>query len=347
MSSKQKSNDFALKVELALAQIFQQVDKRFFYLNLSPILKNKKICLKGYVHFPQMKSAISKYFKKYFENHSIDTKGIQVLTELKPLRFAQVNVRTATVYREPSENSEVDTQEMYGRYLRLFYDNDDWSFSQGVDGYLGWINSKCVIEKTPDDYLRWLNGLRCIFRVPITINGVDFPAGAEFAYDRRRGILLPDNKHIQVPEDHITILEPKKRLKAEQLIKSANVFKGTKYLWGGKTDWGIDCSGFMQLIYHLNGIAIPRDANQQVNIGYGIGHFADHRDLLPGDLIFFMNDNAKVYHVGMSLGGKKFIHSYGKKGVSVCNFPVQNEKDKDAMDPSYRTNYVFARRILL
>jgi cell wall-associated NlpC family hydrolase len=95
------------------------------------------------------------------------------------------------------------------------------------------------------------------------------------------------------------------RLRA-RLIDDARQFMGVYYLWGGCTEWGIDCSGLVQLVHKINGIAIPRDADLQ---------FAAARPVeppyAPGDLLFFggETDRRRITHVGLSTGGWNIIHA--------------------------------------
>ena len=89
---------------------------------------------------------------------------------------------------------------------------------------------------------------------------------------------------------------------------------------------------------------IPRDASQQVSAGRMVGHLPDYSDILPGDLLFFMDERAKVYHVGLSLGRSKFIHaSFVKKGVIY--------DDLRTMDPErqkkYYSKFLFAKSVLM
>lgn len=98
-------------------------------------------------------------------------------------------------------------------------------------------------------------------------------------------------------------------IQKEKIVSDAYTFLNAPYLWGGKSPLGIDCSGFTQLVYKINGIAIPRDAYQQAEIGEG---YSFVEECEAGDLAFFDNAEGKIVHVGIVLGAGKIIHASGK-----------------------------------
>jgi len=95
----------------------------------------------------------------------------------------------------------------------------------------------------------------------------------------------------------------------ENLAVTATSFLNTPYLWGGRTHFGIDCSGFTQAVFKLQGIHLLRDASMQAEQGYAINSL--HETKL-GDLAFFNNTEGKVVHVGIMLNNEKIIHASGK-----------------------------------
>jgi cell wall-associated NlpC family hydrolase len=100
-----------------------------------------------------------------------------------------------------------------------------------------------------------------------------------------------------------------------QLVEDAYGYMGVPYLWGGISALGIDCSGYVQLLYRLSGIAIPRDADMQWHAGQRV-----EPPFAAGDLLFFGSGKGhrNISHVGMSLGGWRMIHSSGpQNGVYV------------------------------
>jgi cell wall-associated NlpC family hydrolase len=96
--------------------------------------------------------------------------------------------------------------------------------------------------------------------------------------------------------------------KALSAVAEALKYKGTDYHWGGSNpDTGFDCSGLVQWAYARQGIQIPRVSEQQILANNGSA--VDRKDLVPGDLVFFRDPSGDVHHVGISLGGDKFLHA--------------------------------------
>lgn len=90
------------------------------------------------------------------------------------------------------------------------------------------------------------------------------------------------------------------------------VFDGAPYLWGGKTPWGTDCSGFVQQLYKLWGQTLPRDAWQQALLGETVDFLEAAQ---PGDLAFFDNAEGRITHVGLLLGNRSIVHASGNVHV--------------------------------
>jgi cell wall-associated NlpC family hydrolase len=91
-----------------------------------------------------------------------------------------------------------------------------------------------------------------------------------------------------------------------EIVKTARSFLGIPYLWGGDSpETGFDCSGLVTACYSLNGLNLPRMSQDQFLVGEPV----DREELSPGDLVFFANTNEKISHVGIYIGGGKFIHA--------------------------------------
>jgi cell wall-associated NlpC family hydrolase len=95
----------------------------------------------------------------------------------------------------------------------------------------------------------------------------------------------------------------------EQLIETALMYLNAPYLWGGKTPFGIDCSGFTQMVYRLNGFKLMRDASEQAKQGDALSFIEEST---PGDLAFFDNKEGAITHVGIIMENNHIIHAHGK-----------------------------------
>jgi len=94
-----------------------------------------------------------------------------------------------------------------------------------------------------------------------------------------------------------------------KLIETALLYLNTPYLWGGKTPFGIDCSGFTQMVYRLNGFKLLRDASEQATQGDALSFIEESS---PGDLAFFDNKEGDIIHVGIIMENNHIIHAHGK-----------------------------------
>ena len=99
------------------------------------------------------------------------------------------------------------------------------------------------------------------------------------------------------------------RSKKENLMASAKKFINIPYLWGGRSSFGTDCSGFVQNIYKQSGIPLPRDAKQQAQCGKVV---TSAGEILPGDLLFFHDEKGEIIHTGVYIGNNNIIHASGR-----------------------------------
>lgn len=116
------------------------------------------------------------------------------------------------------------------------------------------------------------------------------------------------------------------RREFEFLRSIAQKYLNSPYQWGGKSPFGIDCSGFVQMVFKISGYRLLRDASQQANLGKAVESLAVSR---PGDLAFFENEQGKVTHTGILTADKKIIHASGKVRIdSITEEGIQHAESK-------------------
>lgn len=120
--------------------------------------------------------------------------------------------------------------------------------------------------------------------------------------------------------------------KAAEIVAEATRLEGTPYLWGGMSRIGIDCSGLVYVAYRMNGVTLPRDADQQFEIGEAV----KPEELSPGDLVFFGESDADITHVGIYAGDGNIVHASSGSGVVVSAL----------FEGWYKEMYRGARRVL-
>ncbi len=106
-----------------------------------------------------------------------------------------------------------------------------------------------------------------------------------------------------------SILTDTQHISRNKIIATAHPYLNSPYLWGGRSFFGIDCSGFTQIVYKLNGFKLPRDASQQALLGLSLSFVEEAQ---AGDLAFFDNEEGRITHVGIVLDDNKIMHASGK-----------------------------------
>jgi gamma-D-glutamyl-L-lysine dipeptidyl-peptidase len=244
------------------------------------------------------------------------------------MRYGISNLSIIPVRTEPGETSEMCTQILFGEHYIILDENKKWcKVKLAFDGYEGWIDLKMVNEIEEVIYEQLAHHQLTVTTNPFNIvqpeNGYSnflIVAGSTLPFYKSA------NNTFRIGLERYTIqgdkiLLPKKNIR-NVLIENALKYFNSPYLWGGRSPFGVDCSGFTQILYKMIGMQIPRDAIQQASMGE---HFTFVEEALPGDLAFFDNEDGKIVHVGIIWEKNKIIHSSGKVRIdNIDHFGIFN-----------------------
>ena len=222
--------------------------------------------------------------------------------------FGICNLAIVPVRSESSDRSEIVSQLLFGEHFEVLESNRQWSkIRMFYDGYSGWIDTKQFREISQSDYDKLsmseiiLNGDLIEYVTAADNLLMPIPLGAclSFMGDSKINI-----EKFQFDGTRISGMKSK-----SGLIETAFHYLNAPYLWGGKTPFGVDCSGFTQMVYKLNGHKLLRDASQQAALGEALSFIEESE---PGDLAFFDNEDGKIIHVGLIMENNYIIHASGK-----------------------------------
>lgn len=225
--------------------------------------------------------------------------------------FGICNLAIAPLRSEADDRSEMVSQLLFGETFEVVARQNQWlQVRTTFDGYLGWMDSKQQIEISGAAY-------EMLQAAPEVLNG-DL---IEYVHDSR-GELLPiplgaSLKFLDVPEVNTKQyafegLRVHWQPDQNNVIRTAFLYLNTPYLWGGRTPFGIDCSGLTQMVYKLCGFSLPRDASQQALQGEPLSFIEESQ---PGDLAFFDNEEGAIIHVGLIMDDNYILHASGKVRV--------------------------------
>lgn len=199
-------------------------------------------------------------------------------------------VSVAAIRAEQSHQSEMTSQLLYGETVEILQNKGKFvKVKMHFDGYEGWIDSQQIVEIS-DDYFNER-------KTELVANTVQM-------YNTSQGpILLSMGSEVNSEKTDPVFLN------LETMTATAKQFLNVPYLWSGRSFFGIDCSGFVQLIYKAHGISLPREAQQQSEIGEVLSFVEESK---AGDLAFFEDEEGRICHVGMMLADHEIIHASGK-----------------------------------
>ena len=244
---------------------------------------------------------------------------------------------------EAADASEMVTQLLFGEHFKVLERRKNWSrIRQAFDGYESWIDNKQYILIDKEDYERYnkaslVSSLELLSVLHNLETGelITIPLGASLP-EIENGKLTIQNSTYKFEEQ---LAYQAQNFDKKNLVAVADMYLNTPYLWGGRSPFGIDCSGFTQLVYKLNGIKIPRDAYQQAELGDPLSFIEEAE---PGDLAFFDNAEGKITHVGIILANNHIIHASGK--VRVDRIDHQGIYNAETRDYSHKLRIL--KRIL-
>ncbi|MCB9201891.1 MAG: C40 family peptidase [Flavobacteriales bacterium] len=224
---------------------------------------------------------------------------------------------TAPMRAEPKSQSEMISQFLFGELAEIIQQENTWIQLQTTyDNYVGWVDCGQVIEISEEEFnskKEDVNYVTSPFDYAILEeNPFPLTIGAQFKIHQENKIQLAD-KTFSFDGKYIK----NQKLNKEKIAEIAKIYINTPYLWGGKSTFGIDCSGLSQMCYKLCGYYLPRDAYQQAEIGNVI-NFLDEAE--EGDLAFFENEEGKIIHVGILLNDSKIIHAHGKVRIDTIDY---------------------------
>lgn len=209
------------------------------------------------------------------------------------MKRAVCNVSVAPLRGENSHQSEMVSQLLYGESVEILETLGGFSkIRMDFDQYEGWVDSKQI--NTFDFGFDTAIVAEDFISIDVTQGKILLSAGSEV-----------DVKYLSHAQNTVSTIS-----------ETALSFLNVPYLWSGRSYFGIDCSGFTQIVYKIHGRKLPRDAYQQAEIG-SVLDFIEESE--PGDLAFFDDSEGKIVHVGIMLADQQIIHAYGKVRIDTLD----------------------------
>ncbi len=227
------------------------------------------------------------------------------------------------VRSRPDHKASLDTQALFGEQIKVFDQRDGWAWMQlEKDGYVGYIPANCLSlePSTPGHKVRTLSTF--VYPEP----NIKIPPALTLPMNAQVEVVAVSGKFSEIQgggfiySSHLTDISDLPK----DFIAIAEMYKGTPYLWGGKSGSGIDCSGLVQMSILATGVNVPRDSDmQEKQLGTIIGDNINTCELIKGDLVFWKG------HVGIMITPETLLHANGHHMLTVAE-PVKEAVDRIA-----------------
>lgn len=222
------------------------------------------------------------------------------------MQYGICELSIVPVRSEANDASEMVTQLLYGDHFKIIEERKKWvRIRIAFDHYEGWIDKKQAKFITEEIYNA------CQNNAAYSADLIDI---VNLDEQQVQSICVGSNVAAsKILSHHFEgRFQTGQNLMRSQLLDTAMLYLNAPYLWGGKTPFGIDCSGLTQMVYKTNGIMLNRDASQQALQGQTLS-FIEETQI--GDLAFFDNQEGNIIHVGIMMGDNYIIHAHGKVRV--------------------------------
>ena len=346
----------ALRLEIA-------PDPRLAVFDVEIRREGRVLILEGEVDGGDVKEKVVTSIRSLVEGPVEDRVRVLPDPDLEERRFGIVAVSVGNLRREPRHTAELVSQVLMGAEMRLLKMDRTWYLAQAPDGYLGWLEAAVMDVRDEAGLTAWRETPRLVFTgllgwireapeieaPPVGDLVIGAKLGGRLSGEGWTPVWLPDGRRGFLESPLLKDYDRWQETRAatpDNIERTARMFLGVPYLWGGNSAKGFDCSGFTQTVFGINGFSLSRDASQQALMGRDVDPGPAFRNLRVGDLLFFgagteAEEADRIVHVGIHLGRGEFIHS-GTGRVRI------NSLDPEAIhyDEANHRRFVRAKRLL-
>ena len=362
--SQTQKTDTPIAVALDSLKAHYAQDRRVAVFDITFGQQGSVVIVRGEVDNPKAKEDALSMLHTMLGGQVIDSVKVLPDPQLGEKRYGIVAVSVGNVRSNPRNSAELATQALMGTVVKLLKKQGGYYFIQMPDHYMAWLEENAMKITNASGVEEWKAAPKVIATTYFTMVREQPNAGSRPVSDAVAGVLmkqtgasgrwvaveLPDGRKGYIEKSNVEEFgrwKKSRKLTAENIEKTATMFLGIPYLWGGTSPKGMDCSGFTKMVYRLNGLELSRDADQQALGGEEQKPGENFENLKKGDLLFFGRKGSaerpeRISHVGVYLEKQEFIHTPGGSWVKFNSF----DPSASNYSESLRKSFVRARRYI-